>query len=174
MKTSIVLLSGLVVLGVLAPRGQAAPAKPPKEMASLSFMVGKWNGHGWIEFHPGKRDRFKSEESVRSKLGGHVLVIDGIHRDSAGKVVHNAFGVLSYDARKRSHRFRSYLASGRSGDYDASYRKGVLTWTMKTPRFTMRYAIRLNKRGQWSEIGEISYDGKKWRKFFKMTLDKVN
>lgn len=34
----------------------------------------------------------------------------------------------------------------------------------------MRYTIKLDAVGQWVEIGEISADGREWRKFFEMSL----
>jgi hypothetical protein len=165
------ILSAALTLLLASPAAPAAPtAKAPDEMAALRFLVGEWKGKGWVAFRPGKREHFTSSEKVRSKLNGHILVIEGTHKDSRGKVVHQALGVLSYDAVRKALRFSSYLANGRSGVYQASYAKGTLTWSIKTSRMTMRYRIRLDKRGRWSEIGEMSRDGKSWRKFFEMTL----
>jgi hypothetical protein len=31
----------------------------------------------------------------------------------------------------------------------------------------------VNEKGQWFEIGEVSTDGKQWRTFFEMTLERM-
>jgi hypothetical protein len=31
----------------------------------------------------------------------------------------------------------------------------------------------VTEKGRWTEIGEVSSDGKQWRKFFAMTLERL-
>jgi hypothetical protein len=167
-------VSAVPTILLVTPVAASAPTtEAPEEIAALRFLVGEWKGKGWIAFRPGKPEHFTSSEKVRSKLNGHILVIEGTHRDSRGKVVHEALGVLSYDAAKRGLRVSSYLANGRSGVYEARHARGTLTWSLKTPGLTMRYKIRVDKRGRWNEVGEMSRDGKSWRRFFEMTLTRT-
>jgi hypothetical protein len=44
---------------------------------------------------------------------------------------------------------------------------------MEMPGRSVRYTIRLDENGRWFEIGETSSDGSEWRKFFEMTLTRV-
>jgi hypothetical protein len=45
---------------------------------------------------------------------------------------------------------------------------------MKMPQFgDVRFTIKLDEKGRWFEVGEVSQDGKERRKFFEMTLERV-
>lgn len=158
-------------------------AQPPAAaqrdaMKKLDFLVGEWKGEGWMEFAPGERRTFKASEKVQSKLDGLVLAIDGLHRGQVGGqgqeiVVHNAFGVIHYDASNKKYRFRAHTARGNHEDAEASVTDGKIAWGMKIPQYgDVRYAIKLDDSGRWSEIGEVTSDGKS-RKFFEMTLERV-
>jgi hypothetical protein len=37
----------------------------------------------------------------------------------------------------------------------------------------VRFTIKLDEKGRWFEVGEISQDGREWRIFFEMTLERV-
>src|SRR5262245_31732178 len=72
-----------------------APAVQQEAMKKLSFLVGEWKGESWTEFVPGQRHTSTGTESVQRKLGGLLLVIEGVHRrkggdQEAGEVVHGA------------------------------------------------------------------------------------
>ncbi len=147
-------------------------------MQKLQFLVGDWKGEGWIEFG-GQHSAFTSSEVVESKLDGLVVLVHGLHTvDIPGRpepmVIHDAFGVFTYDAEAGHYRFRTHLAEGYHGDYTATMEGDTLIWTMQNPQLgDVRYLIRLNEQGQWHEIGERSADGETWQQFFEMTLDQV-
>ena len=47
-------------------------------------------------------------------------------------------------------------------------------WTLpKTRMGAIRYTLHHTAAGAWHEIGETSTDGKTWRKFFEMTLKRI-
>jgi hypothetical protein len=148
-------------------------------MKKLDFLVGQWKGEGWMEFIPGQRRVFKGTEVVQSKLDGLLLTIDGLHRGQIGGkgkegVVHSAFALVSYDAKAKQYRFQAYTARGDHEDTQAKVADGQLVWGMKVPKFgEVRYTIKLDDKGRWFEVGEVSQDGKAWRKFFEMTLERV-
>jgi hypothetical protein len=117
-------------------------------------------------------------EHVAWKLGGKVLVIDGLgHRKNAdgtaGEVVHEALGVISWDAQKKAYRFDAWTA--RDG-YVAAWMNvadRAATWGFDTPSGgKIRYTITPGAKGEWHETGEFSADGKAYVKFFEMTLRK--
>ena len=150
-----------------------------EEMKKLNFLVGEWKGEGWTEFIPGQRRSSPIAESVQPKLGGMVLLVEGLgKRKVPGKdeevVVHNALGILSYDEKAKLYRMRSYLATGQSTDAEAKFTDGGFQWGFQaSPSLSFRYTVKLTDRGEWFEIGEMSQDGKTWRKFHEMTLQKV-
>lgn len=157
---------------------QPVPAAQRDAMKKLDFLLGEWKGDGWMEFVPGQKRNFKGTEIVQSKLDGLLLVVEGLHRGQVGDkedvVVHNAFGLVSYDDNAKRYRFQAFTSRGNCEDTEAKVSEGQLAWAMKVPRFgEMRYVIKLDDKGRWFEIGEVSQDGKEWRKFFEMTLARV-
>lgn len=171
----------LLLLSAATGLGQEAkaPAAQLEAMKKLSFLAGQWKGESWTEFVPGQRYTSQGTETVQSKLGGLLLTIEGIHRRKVdgkgeGKVVHNAFAIVSYDAKAKRYRFQAYTDRGQYEDAEAKVAEGRLEWGFRIPQFgEVRYTITVNDKGQWSEIGEVSRDGKEWRKFFAMTLERV-
>ena len=149
----------LSVLVMLAPA--AAPARPQrptgfaqrKAMRQVQFLVGTWAGEGWIRMGP-QRQTFQGTETVEKRLGGAVLLIEGEHKApmpgvDAPVTVHHALAVLSWDQQARHYRFQSWLADGRSGDYEASVENGTFRWSMSHPeRGRMRYTIRIDDAGR--------------------------
>ncbi len=149
------------------------PTAHLEAMKKLDFLVGHWEGEGWSEYRPGQRHPFQSIEIVESKLGGELLLIEGLHKNGEA-TVHHAFAMLSYDTRAGQYRFRSYLSGRGGGNFEAKApEEGVMQWGMETPGGQIRYTITLNDAGQWFEVGEMSQDGETWRQIFEMTLDRV-
>jgi hypothetical protein len=160
------------------PKPPTAPAAQRDAMKKLDFLVGEWKGEGWMEFAPGQKRTFKGTEIVQSKLDGLLLSVEGLHRGRVGDkeevVVHNAFGLVSYDDKAKRYRFQAFTSRGNYEEAEAKVSDGQLVWGMKIPQFgEVRYTIKLDAKGRWFEIGEVSQDGKEWRKFFEMTLERV-
>jgi hypothetical protein len=169
-------------MGAGSSPGQAptVPAAQREAMKQLDFLVGQWKGEGWTEFAPGQRRPFKGTEVVQRKLDGLLLTIEGLHRGQIGGrgkevVVHNAFALLSYDAKAKRYRFQAFTSRGNYEEAEARVTKEKLVWGMKVPQLgDVRYTIKLDDKGRWFEIGEMSQDGKKWQQFFEMTLQRVD
>jgi hypothetical protein len=148
-------------------------------MKKLGFLAGQWKGESWTEFTPGQRFPAIGTETVESKLDGLLLVIEGVHRrklpdNKAGNVVHQAFAVVSYDDKGKRYRFQAYTERGTYTEAEATVSDGKLVWGFRAPPLgDIRYTITVTDTGQWSEIGETSSDGKQWRQFFAMTLERV-
>lgn len=156
-----------------------AIAVQQEAMKKLTFLVGQWKGESWTEFVPGQRQMSQGTETIQNKLNGLLVVIEGVHQrkvadKGAGDVVHHAFGVVSYDEKGKRYRFQAYTDRGNYTEAEARVGDGKLEWGFRIPQFgEVRYTITLTEKGQWFEIGEVSADGKEWRKFFEMTLDRV-
>lgn len=157
----------------------AQPPEPPslEPMQRLGFLVGTWEGEGWFEFEPGRRATFASREVVEARLGGRVLVVEGLHRaPMPGRPepvpVHHALGVFSHD-EEEGYRFHTWLANGHGGEHAARLEDGALIWGYDDPRRgTVRYTITLSEAGEWVEVGDASRDGETWHRFFEMRLGK--
>lgn len=178
-KTTKTILLAAAVLALAATAAVAQPPEPPslEPMQRLDFLIGTWEGEGWMEFQPGRRATFTSREVVEPRLGGRVLVVEGLHRapmpdQPEPVVVHHAMGVFSHD-EEDGYRFHTWLANGHGGEHTARLDDGALIWGYDDPRRgEVRYTITLSEAGEWVEVGDASRDGETWHRFFEMRLAK--
>jgi len=159
-----------------APVLAQAPAPPLEEMKRLAFLVGEWDGVGNMEMGPGQASESRVHEAVQWKLGGAVLLVEGVGKADVNgeeRIVHNALGVVSYDRRAQQYRIRAYRADGNAVDADVTVGENELAWQFEVPGVgKIRYTIRV-EGDQWVELGEMSRDdGATWHQFFTMTLDR--
>jgi hypothetical protein len=166
--TAIVLLSGLIAVSAQENTSDAQRA----EMKKVESLVGKWQGSGWIQ-QGAKRETFTGTETVQRKIDGLALLVEGRFSNPEGKVIHETLAVLAFSPPDAKYRFRTYLASGMSGEHDFKLVEGGFEWGFSFPNGTVRYTIR-TANDVWSEIGEFSKDGKTWMKIFEMNLKKVS
>lgn len=168
---------GLITICLLALTSTAFAQEAPTaeaqraEMKKLDSLAGQWKGSGWIQ-QGAKRGTFSGTETVQRKIDGLALLIEGKFSDAEGKVIHETLAVLSFDPKAKNYRFRTYLASGRSGEHDFKLMEDGFHWGFDSPGGTIRYIIKTNN-DVWLETGEFSKDGKTWTKFFEMKLEKV-
>jgi hypothetical protein len=146
------------------------------EMKKMESMVGRWEGTGWMQRGPA-RETFHGTENIQRKLDGLALLVEGkfLNSEKPGgpeRVVHETLAVMSYDPKASGYKFRTYLATGSSGSFDALLIDGGWQWGLQFPTGQVRYTIKVTA-DTWFEIGEFSADGKTWTKNFEMTLKKV-
>ena len=115
----------------------------------------------------GQKHPFNQTETIRFKLDSTAILIEGLGKSNE-QVTHNAMAIVTYNRSENNYNFRSYLSTGRTGDFKAELIDGKFYWY---PNDNMRYIIYLNDNGQWYETGEMSSDNA-WFQFFEMTLDK--
>ncbi len=158
----------------------ALPLYAADEMRRLDFLVGDWKGEASVSSGPGKGENALQTETVRSKLGGKALLIEGIGRreladGSAGDVVHDAVGMVWFDEATKKYRFNAWTAA--RGYVEAWFEvDGVnaARWGFDTPDGgKVRFTIALDEEGRWREVGEYSPDGNRWFKTMEMKLTKV-
>lgn len=146
------------------------------EMKKLDFLVGQWRGNSWMQMGP-NRSTSQVFERIERRLDGMALVIEGLGKakDAEGneRVVHNALAMVNYDPAAKRYRFMSQTTQGYFTNAEARFEDGAFIWGYKSPIGEFRFTIRLNEKGQWFEIGEVSRDSQPWQKFFEMTLDRV-
>lgn len=154
----------------------ATVAAVTSPMQPLDFLTGEWDGTGWIIAGPNGRQTFSQHESVRSAAGGSLIVIDGLgvgtSEATAGKTVHQAFAVVSFDGEAKTFRWRAWRAGGTEIATTAEVGDRKIVWGFQDPRAgTIRFTIRV-EAGEWHEVGEVSRDGTTWMQFFEMKLKK--
>jgi hypothetical protein len=175
-------LLALATIAALAPSAAAQRPAPPSpdaqrdEMKKVSTWVGRWEGEGWYEIEPGRRETYRITETIESKLDGLVFLVEGIGRstDDAGRVVHHALATLSYDEAAKRYRFVSHTEKGLYGEMPLWAIDGGFQWGRLDEKGAgFRYTIRFTDDGRWHETGERSTDGKTWHQFHDMTLRRV-
>lgn len=148
------------------------------EMKKVDFLAGQWQGEATIQMGSGKPQRVFQTENVQSKLGGKILLIEGLGKrmnddGTIGEVVHDALAVLSWDEAKKVYRFSGYTAQYGAMETTLEVSDGpVAVWAIDVPGGRTRYTITLTDKGEWREVGEFSRDGSKWMKFLEMILTK--
>jgi hypothetical protein len=162
--------------------GTAAAVSPAEAtaaaMAKVHFLLGRWEGEGSMRRGPGDPQRSQVIELATAKLGGRVVVLEGLGTapgaaGEAPRVVHEAYGVLSYDAVKGAYLLRAITGEGHSVDADVEVGERRIVWSFATPHGRVRYTLALDEQGRWVERGEHSRDGASWSPFFDMTLRRV-
>lgn len=165
-------------------QGTTADFTQEQAMEPLAWLVGDWEGEGWIQQGPQEgRAEFTQTEHVESAFGGRLLLVEGVGRakpsagdaasPEAGSIVHHAYGVLSWDLEDAEYDFDTYLVDEAGVDADATLEDGLLTWSFETGEGQIRFRIRQTEQGEWHEKGEFSPDGTTWYPFFEMTLHRA-
>src|SRR6185436_16716268 len=110
-----------------------AQSPPPVqgELAKAAFLLGKWQGAGWIEFQPGRRAEFRQFETISLRLGGGAIVMEGLGTrkgaDGNDIVTHEALGILTWDAAQKKPVMRAYRSGGQFVDADVKLEPNKLT-----------------------------------------------
>ncbi|OJJ15277.1 hypothetical protein BKI52_38320 [marine bacterium AO1-C] len=144
------------------------------KMQNIHFMLGKWQGKGWIMKGPKQKKEFTQTENVVAKAGGIAFMVEGLGKalDNKGQIVHQAFAVISYNHQES--RFEMNAFSKKHGQqitrlYQIGMKK--MAWSFKDERGgTIRFSMDFSKANHWVEKGEYSPDGERWVQFFAMNL----
>ena len=139
-----------------------------KEISKLEFMVGSWEGEGWMMGRDGQKMEFVQTEEIQFKLDTTTLLIEGLGKHNE-VVTHNALAIISFNKEVGDYSFLSYLQNGQKGEFKAELIENKLYWY---PNENSRYIIWINSNGQWVETGEFNREDK-WFQFFEMTLDRA-
>jgi hypothetical protein len=157
-----------------AADGEVAQAQ--KAMARVAFLVGEWEGEGWIIRGPEGRTAFRQKENITLGANGTAITLrgEGSVLDSASgrwQVVFEAGGLLTYDAAEKRYKMLNAGGNGRALSLEPEIRDNGMTWGFDLPGSRIRYVISHPPDGSFTEIGEMSADdGATWRQFFYMKL----
>lgn len=173
-KVLATILAFVIFFPVLVLSQEPQPTPQQMAMKKLEFMVGEWEGKSVVMGPDGKKLMAEGTETVQSKQGGSLLLIEGIFKaqipgNAQPVTVHNALAMVHFDAKTNSYRMHSF----RGGDYrpaDVKLSNKQFQWGFTDKGTQIRFTMNLTDKGEWHEVGEFSRDGQRWQKFMDMTL----
>ena len=151
------------------------------DMSALQFMVGTWEGEGWILNNKGEKKYFRQTEIIKSKVNGQVLVIDGMGYElidsiPTDRAIHDVVGIVSIHPEKGSATMYSILEKqGRSEVEIYKLKdKNAIQWSIVNPNSDteVRFTEDLSIENEWNGRGEVLTKDGRWYKFFEMSLIK--
>jgi hypothetical protein len=144
-------------------------------MRKLGFLVGKWSGEARLLRGPGEPTVVAQTEEARYELDGLILTIQGIGRTTAdNKPVLQAFGVVSYDDETGTYHMRAYN-DGRYLETEVKLLDGAarLTWGFALGPYKTSSVLRINEKGEWTELHDIATGTGPSRKLMELTVKRV-
>jgi hypothetical protein len=141
-------------------------------MKKLGFLVGKWAGEARLLRGVGEWTELIQTEEVEYKLDGLIMVIEGVgRRKSSGRTVLQAFGVISYDDESGTYHLRAFN-DGRFLETATKLMEesSGMRWGFALGEIRTNTMLRINERGEWTELGEISIGTQPVKKFWELTV----
>ncbi|HYW36840.1 MAG TPA: hypothetical protein VE957_01890 [Terriglobales bacterium] len=141
-------------------------------MKKLGFLVGKWSGEARLLRGSGEPLELLQTEEAQYKLDGLILIIEGIGQSkSDGKVALQALGIVSYDDEAGAYRMRAY----NDGRYLETQLKLAengkeIAWGFVLAEIKTSSVLRINEKGEWTELAEITIGSQPPRKFMELTV----
>jgi hypothetical protein len=142
-------------------------------MLELAFLVGKWDGEARL-LHGSDQDLHQTEE-VQYKLDGLILVIEGVGRKkSDGQPVIQALAIISFDDETGTYRMRAF----NNGRFLESELKLVeedkaINWGFALGEIKTNSVLRINDKGEWTELAEITIGSQPPKKLLELTVRTV-
>jgi len=141
-------------------------------MKRLSFLAGKWLGEARLLRGPGEPLVLAQTEEAQFKLDGLILEIEGIGRTKLdNKPVLQALGIISFDDETSTYHMRAFN-DGRFLETDVKLLedgKG-LAWGFALGPSRTNSVLRINEKGEWTELAEITVDSQPARKLLELTV----
>lgn len=140
-------------------------------IAKLATLHGEWRGTVTIT-RPSGTMRLTQTERVGPMLDGTALVIEGRGYAEDGKLVFNAFAVVSYDAATDEYAMSSW-SDGRYGKFPFVVTGTGFSWSIPLPNgATIKYDATVNG-GKWSESGTYVSEGMPPIEFTKLVVERI-
>jgi hypothetical protein len=142
-------------------------------MKKLAVLVGKWTGEARLLRGPGEWVELLQTEEAQYKLDGLILVIEGVGRTkSGGRPILQAFGVISYDNESGTYPFRAFNDGRFLETTTKLLEEGGISWGFALGEIRTSSVLRINERGEWTEVGEISIGSQPAKKFWELTVQR--
>lgn len=141
-------------------------------MRKLTFLVGKWAGDARVQRGPGEALVLAQTEEAQFKLDGLILEIEGIGRTKPDtKPVLQALGIISFDDETGTYHMRAFN-DGRFLETDVKLLEDgkSLTWGFALGNIRTSSVLRINEKGEWTELAEIIIDSQPARKLLELRV----
>jgi hypothetical protein len=164
----------LVAFAVFVSQWPTGPTTAEVEaIKKLDFLVGTWEGEGWMIMPGGAKEIFNGTEIVQKKLHGKALLIEGRFTDKVGKVVHETLAVVTYDERAKKYTMQTYLFNRPGGQFDLTVKPNGFSWRINIENGPKtEYDMNLVD-GAWVETGKVNIpNGPQGIEFLGMNLKK--
>jgi hypothetical protein len=155
---------------------QPNTATQREAMKKLNFLAGKWSGEARILRSASEPIEMIQTENAQYRLDGLLLIIEGVGRNkSDGKAALQALGIISYDDEAAEYRMRAFN-DGRYMETEvklAETGKGI-TWGFVVGEIKTSSALRINDKGDWTELHQITIGSQPTRKFMELRVSPQN
>ena len=122
-------------------------------MNALKLWVGEWKGEGWSMDESRTRVNFTIEESIKEKLGGYALLIEGDGKDKVTKEpVHSALALFYYNTDKKTYEMKSLVDLGMTTLATAAIVNDKFVWGFEVQGGKIEYTITIDG-DHWNEKG---------------------
>lgn len=141
-------------------------------MKRLGFLVGMWTGEARVLRGPGEWVDLHQSEEAQYKLDGLILVIEGVgRRKSDGQAVLQALGIISFDDEGGTYRMRAFN-DGRFLETEVKLldQREAISWGFTLGQITTKSVLRINERGEWTELTEITIGSDPPKKLMELTV----
>jgi hypothetical protein len=141
-------------------------------MKKLGFLVGKWAGEACLLRGPAESVELLQTEEAQYKLDGLIVLIEGVGRTkSGGQPLLQAFGIISYEDESRTYRLRAF----NDGRFLETQMKLLeegkgMSWGFALGEIRTNSVLRINERGEWTELAEISIGSQPPKKLLELTV----
>jgi len=141
-------------------------------MEKLDFLIGKWIGEAHLLRGATEFVKLIQTERTQFKLDGLILTIEGVGKTISGdQTLLQAFGIISYDDETATYSLRAFN-DGRFLETEVKlleHEKG-LTWGFALGEIKTKSVLRINERGEWTEVAEIFVGSQPPKKFLQLTV----
>ena len=127
MKTILIIALAIIFATHSYAQSSETDSISKSKISQLEFMVGNWNGTGWMMGRDGQKSEFDQSEKIKFKLDSTMVLVEGMGK-SEGRIVHNALAIITYNKEEDKYVFRSYMQNGQSGEFPAELIDGKLYW----------------------------------------------
>lgn len=178
MQTASTMALGLVLFapGMLRAQDMSDPAlqlaAQRRAMQALDRMDGVWRGPAWTLRSDGTKHHITQTERIGPFLAGTLKLIEGRGYEADGRVSFNAFGVVSYDSRRRAFQMQSH-AQGYAGTFAFTPTDDGYTWSVPAgPEAVLRYTAVI-RDDELVEVGDREASGRPPERVFEMRLKRL-
>jgi len=145
-------------------------------MRKLDFLIGKWSGEASVLRGPGPLVELVQTEEASFKLDGLLLMIEGVGRTkSDGTLALQALGLISYDDELNTYRMRAFN-DGRwlESDVELAEEQHSISWGFTIGEIRTKSILRLNEKGEWTELAELTWGDAPPRKLMDLTVRRTH